>query len=90
MSFRTGARSEFGPGPDLIWVRDPYRFRPSANPISTLRVISFSKCRDATNHSNCRKKKLKKKVKKKEKKKMKKKKIKNKIKNKKRKSKKKS
>ena len=35
------ARSEFGPGPDLIWVRDPNRFRPSANPIFTLRVSSF-------------------------------------------------
>merc|ERR1712212_1115653 len=34
------ARSEFGPGPDLIWVQDPNRFRPSANPISTLPVIS--------------------------------------------------
>ena len=53
------ARSEFGPGPDLIWVRDPNRFRHSANPIFTLRVISFSKCRDATNHSHCRKKKKK-------------------------------
>ena len=50
------ARSEFGPGPDLIWVRDPYRFRPSSNLIFTLRVISFSKCRDATNHTHCPKK----------------------------------
>ena len=62
MSFRTGAQSEFGPGPDLIWVQDPNRFRLSANLIFTLRVISFSKCRDATNHSQCQKKrKLKKK-----------------------------
>ena len=44
---RRRAQSEFGPGPDLIWVRELYRFRPSANPISIFRVISFTKCRDA-------------------------------------------
>ena len=54
----------WGPGPDIIWEGAKSSLisfdSKSLSRAFTLRVISFSKCRDATNHSNCRKKFLKK------------------------------